>query len=65
MHLLNAYGIPLKDSIHTPSGVLRGESGNQFEEQMLGFVLSHAGDSNISMNVSNSLYLLAKEFIWK
>ena len=52
MHLLNAYGVELKDSINTPSGVLRGESGNRFEEQMLGFILSHAGHSNIAMNVS-------------
>jgi len=64
-HLLNTYGIQLKDSIDTPAGVLGGESGNRFEEQMLGFVLSHADDSNIAMNVSNSLYLSANEFLLK
>ena len=62
-YLLNTYGIQLKDSIHTPNGVLRGESGNRFEEQMLEFVLSHAGHSNIAMNVSNSLYLSTNEFV--
>jgi len=62
-HLLNTYGIQSKDSIHTPKGVLRGESGNRFEEQMLGFVLSHAGHSNIAMNVSNSLFLSANEVL--
>jgi hypothetical protein len=64
-HLLNTYGIQLKDSIHTPDGVLRGESGNRSEEKMLGFVLSHAGHSDIAMNVSNPLYLSANEFILK
>ncbi len=53
----------LKDSIHTPNGVLREESGNRFEELMLGFVLLHAGHANIPMNVSNSPYLPATEFV--
>lgn len=57
LHLLTTFGIPLEESISTPIGILRGESGNRFEEQMIGFVLSHAGHSNISMNVSN-VYLL-------
>ncbi|CAF1511130.1 unnamed protein product [Rotaria sordida] len=52
-HLLNTYGIQLKDSKNTPAGVLRGESGNKFEEQMLGFVVSHAGHSNIAMNAAD------------
>ncbi len=54
---MNTFGIPLEESIRTPIGLLRGESGNRFEETMLGFVLSHAGNLNIPMNVSD-VYLL-------
>lgn len=56
-HLLTVYGVPLEQSLHTPMGILRGDNGNHLEEQMLGFVLSHAGHANIPMDVSD-LYLL-------
>lgn len=64
-HFLNTFGIQLKYSIHTPDSVLKGESGNRLEEQMLGFVLSHDGHSNIAMNVSRSCYLSINQFIEK
>lgn len=64
LHLLNAYNVQLKDSIQTPDGILRGESGNKFEEQMLGFVLSYAGHANIAMNVSYlNLYNKVVKFV--
>ena len=51
-HLLIHYGTPMKETKFTPDGILKGESGNKFEESMLGFILLHSGHADISMNVS-------------
>ncbi|CAF1279317.1 unnamed protein product [Rotaria sordida] len=53
LYLRNTFGIPLQESASTPIGILRGESGNRFEDQMLGFVLSHTGHLNIPMNLNH------------
>ncbi|CAF1285629.1 unnamed protein product [Rotaria sordida] len=53
LYLRNTFGIPLQESASTPIGILRGESGNRFEDQMLGFVLSHAGHLNIPMDLNH------------
>ncbi|CAF1587232.1 unnamed protein product [Rotaria sp. Silwood1] len=74
LHLRNSFGIPFEASTRTPIGILRGESGNRFEEQMLGFVLSHAGHSNIPMdikmclahsNIDDHLRIISNDFIDK